>query len=122
MTYVSSRHNTQLEPTPGTHNIYWIGDGGHGWLAVSLEAYPAAIEYGTGFGYMNDNYIFLEEDMEATAFLMDHPQVMGANGRGMLAEKIYEGDAPVRRLRRNLEMLDMEAFKARLHAENSVTV
>lgn len=122
MEYVPSKHNTQPTPTRATHSVYWIGDDGHGWLAVSLEAYPVAIEYGTGFGYMDNDYVYLEEDLEAVAFLMDYPQLMGANKRGMLAEKQYLGDAPIRRLGRNLDMLDQEAYRARLYAENSVTV
>ena len=122
MTYVSSKHNTQPTPTAATHSVYWIGDAGHGWLAVSLEAYPVAIDYGSGFGYLSDTYIFLEEDLEAVAFLMDHPQLQGANKRGMLAEKQFLGDAPIRRYRRNYDILDTVAFSARLAAANSVTV
>jgi hypothetical protein len=122
MEYVSSKHNTQPTPTRATHSVYWIGDDGHGWLAVSLEAYPVAIDYGSGYGYMDNDYVYLEEDLEAVAFLMDHPQLMGANKRGMLAEKQYLGDAPIRRLARNYDILDTAAFSARLAAENSVTV
>jgi len=122
MTYTISKHNTQPEPTSATHSVYWIGDDGHGWLAVNLETYPQALDYGTGFGYLDNRYVYLEEDMEAVAFLMDHPQLMGANRRGMLAEKQYLGDAPIRRLGRNLDMLDQEAYRARLYAENSATV
>jgi hypothetical protein len=119
MTYMQSRWNTQPEPTPDTHNVYWISDDGHGWLAVSLHAYPGAIEYGTGFGYMDNAYIFLEEDLEAVAFLTDHPELAGANKRGELAEKRYDGDAPVRRLGKNLDIMDTEAFYARCSAENT---
>jgi len=104
MTY-ASKHNTQSESTKVTHNVYWIGDSGHGWLAVALDAYPEAIEYGTGFGYMDNTHIYLEEDVEAVAFLDNHPQIAGSNKRGMLAEKIYDGDAPIRGLGRNLDML-----------------
>lgn len=122
MEYVSSKNNTQPTPIPARHSVYWIGDAGHGWLAVSLKAYPVAIDYGSGFGYLDDDYIYLEEDLEAVAFLMDHPQLEGANKRGMLAEKQYLGDAPIRRLRRNYDILDTVAFSARLSATNSVTV
>lgn len=122
MEYVSSKHNTQPTPTNATHGVYWIGDDGHGWLAVSLEAYPVAMDYGSGYGYMDDTHVYLEEDLEAVAFLMDHPQIKQANGRGELAEKQYLGDAPIRRLRRNYDILDTAAFSARLAAENSVTV
>jgi hypothetical protein len=120
MTYVSSKHNTQPTPTPATHNVYWIGDDSHGWLAVSLEAYPVAIDYGSGYGYMDNNYVYLEEDLEAVAFLMDHPQLRGASKRGMLAEKQYLGDAPIRKLRRNYDILDTAKFSAKLAAVNSV--
>lgn len=101
------------------HSIYWISDPGHGWLAVSLEAYPEALDYGTGFGYLNNTHVFLEEDLEAVAFLTDHPEVTGSNKRGMIPEKGYDFDAPVRRLGRNLDMLDTESFYARLRADNA---
>lgn len=104
------------------NETYWISDGGHGWLAVLLEAYPTAIDYGSGYGYMDNTYVYLEEDLEAVAFLRDHPQVADANGRGELVEKYYEGDAPIRRLERNYDILDTAAFSARLAAENSLTV
>lgn len=122
MEYVSSKHNTQPTPAKATHSVYWIGDDGHGWLAVSLDLYPEAIDYGSGYGYMDSDYVYLEEDLEAVAFMRDHPQLKDANGRGMLAEKQYLGNAPIRRLARNYDILDTAAFSARLAAENSATV
>ena len=119
MSYTPHPMNTQPTPTQATHNIYWISDPGHAWLAVSLEAYPDAIDYGTGFGYMDVTHIYLEEDLEAVAFLTAHPELAGSNKRGMLAERSYDFDAPVRRMNRNLEMLDTDTFMAEMRAMNA---
>ena len=53
----------------------FISDPGHGWLEVATDKYPDAIEYGTGYGYQNGKYIYLEEDCEAPAFLKAHPEI-----------------------------------------------
>lgn len=111
--------NTQPTPTQATHNVYWISDPGHAWLAVSLEAYPDALDCGTGFGYLDHTHVYLEEDLEAVAFLDRHPDLAGSSKRGELAERSYDFDAPVRRMGRNLEMLDTDAFMARLRAQNA---
>jgi len=50
-------------------NFNFIADDSHGWLEVSLIEYPEAKEYATGFGYINGNTIYLEEDDEASAFI-----------------------------------------------------
>jgi len=49
----------------------FISDDSHGWLAVSLEKFPKAFNFGTGFGYIDDfaKVIYLEEDYEASQFL-----------------------------------------------------
>jgi hypothetical protein len=47
----------------------FISDDSHGWLAVSLTEYPEAKKFATGFGYINGNTIYLEEDDEATGFI-----------------------------------------------------
>jgi len=100
-----------------TTTVYWINDPGHGWLAVSLEAYPDAWNYGTGFGYEDGRWIYLEEDVEAAAFLMDHLDIAKQSSTGQLAEKSYDFDAPVRRLRPNMAMLDYDAYMQRRRAE-----
>ena len=111
--------NTQPTPTPtpDTHGLYWIDDPGHAWLAVSLEAYPDAYNYGTGFGYLDNRFIYLEEDVEAPAFMLDHPEIQHASSAGQLAERRYDFDAPVRRKRPNMPMLDTEAYYERARAE-----
>lgn len=84
----------------------WVADSGHAWLVVELADYPEAINFGTGYGYMDNSRIYLEEDVEAVAFLEVHDEINGKH----LAERIYDGDAPCRRLSRNLEMLDVKKF------------
>ena len=39
----------------------WIIDPGHGWLAVPLDKYPDALDYGTGYGYVSPGWAYLEE-------------------------------------------------------------
>jgi hypothetical protein len=48
-----------------------ISDAGHSWLEVSLDQFPNAKQFGTGFGYINGNTIYLEEDVEMPQFLGD---------------------------------------------------
>lgn len=48
-----------------------ISDAGHSWLEVSLDQFPNAVEFGTGYGYINGNTIYLEEDVEMPQFLGD---------------------------------------------------
>lgn len=47
----------------------FINDDSHGWVEVSLTEYPEAKNYATGFGYINGNTIYLEEDVEAENFI-----------------------------------------------------
>jgi len=48
-----------------------ISDAGHSWLEVDLRQFPNAIQFGTGYGYINGNTIYLEEDVEMPQFLGD---------------------------------------------------
>ena len=107
--------NAQTTITPTLP--HWISDDGHGWLVVELSDFPDAIEFGAGYGYMDNSRIYLEEDIEAVAFLDAHPEIRGCD----LAEQIHDGDAPCRRLYRNLDMLDVEAFYIRRHAQNAAS-
>lgn len=88
-----------------TPTLEWISDPGHAWLAVSLEAYPDALNYSTGYGYMDNARVYLEEDWEAVAFLTAHPEL---DGRSIL-ERVYDFDAPCRRLNRAPAMLEVTA-------------
>lgn len=47
----------------------FIHDDSHGWLEVNLNKYPEAKNYATGFGFINGNTIYLEEDVEAQNFI-----------------------------------------------------
>ena len=109
--------NTQPTPTPETHGVYWITDPGHAWLAVDLDAFPHARDYGTGFGYKHGKWIYLEEDLEATAFLEGYPQLLHAARAGQLATKSYDFDAPCRWYNNNEPRFDFEAYLARKRAE-----
>ena len=47
----------------------FISDAGHAWLEVDRSEYPDAIQFSTGYGYINGITIYLEEDVEAPLFL-----------------------------------------------------
>lgn len=92
------------------HSVYVITDPGHGWLAVDTRVYPDALDYGTGFGYRSGDWAYLEEDCEAVAFLMDHPEIVRA--------ELYRQDYPrtyavCRQYPRIPDRLDFDAFMAR---------
>ena len=87
-----------------TPNVYWIDDPGHAWLAVNMAEYPRAVNYGTGFGYRDTQYVYLEEDCEAPAFLADYPELQQLSVSGGLVEKRYDDNAPVRNYRPNVNM------------------
>lgn len=65
----------------------FITDNSHGWMEVSLTEYPEAVNYGSGFGYINGDKIYLEEDVEAENFIY-HLMSMGENPT--FNEKVYE--------------------------------
>lgn len=48
-----------------------ISDASHSWLEVDLNQFPDAVQFGTGFGYINGKTIYLEEDVEMPQFLGD---------------------------------------------------
>lgn len=87
----------------------YLKDAGHGWLEVSLRKYPDALEYGTGFGYLDaeGGTIYLEEDCEAGAFLKAHPEA-----RQSIYVEHYDGDSAVRRLPHNEARLDVSSLYA----------
>jgi hypothetical protein len=74
--------------------IIWHVDPGHAWLQVPLADYPGALAYGTGYGYWDEENVYLEEDCEAPAFLVAHPEIDPARISG----RRYEDDAPLRSL------------------------
>lgn len=53
----------------------WHVDAGHAWLKVSAIDYPDVWQYGTGYGYRDGDYAYLEEDVEAPAFLVAHGDI-----------------------------------------------
>lgn len=85
----------------------YVTDAGHGWLEVDLTEFPDAVEYGTGFGYIDRQYgsIYLEEDCEMGAFLKAHPEA-----RERIYHENYNGESAVRRLPHNEARLDLAAF------------
>jgi hypothetical protein len=86
----------------------WIIDPDHAWLEVNMDAYPDAVDYGTGFGFVDyqARLIYLEEDCEALGFLRAHPEIDPSN----LPEQGYEGYAPCRILRNNPSKFDVSSL------------
>lgn len=84
----------------------FIEDSGHGWLEVSLSEYPNAVDFGTGFGFldMQKGFIYLEEDMEAYAFCdwLFNGEVTRARE---IQHEFFEGDCWVRNLPKNKALL-----------------
>jgi hypothetical protein len=81
----------------------WILDAGHGWLEVSLHAFPDALDYGTGYGYHDPRagVAYLEEDCEAGAFIAGHGLDDKAGRWTVLDYSMTgTGDAPCRHLPR----------------------
>lgn len=85
----------------------FITDDGHGWLAVDLNEYPSARNFGTGYGYINDrtNIIYLEEDCEAYAFLKSLWDGDTSKARD-LPHEVIDGYALLRKLPNNEAVFD----------------
>jgi len=80
-------------------NFNFISDDSHGWLEVSLIAYPEALAFADGSGYINGNTIYLEEDGEAPLFL-HHLKNEGIEYS--ITEKNYDGQWYGRSYARNV--------------------
>ena len=61
--------------------LAWISDPSHAWLAVSLHpelGFPEAVEFASQYSYFqplgvwDNGLIFLEEDVDAPAFIKAH--------------------------------------------------
>ena len=92
----------------------WHIDGGHAWLAVDLHKHPSALEYGSGFGFIDtDNgVIYLEEDSEAPAFAIANAAVFVQSVAGRLISHDHGKDAPCRSLPRNEARLVLPEYTA----------
>jgi hypothetical protein len=92
----------------------FIFDDGHGWLEVSLEEYPEALECGTGFGFIDSrkNVIYLEQDCEAAKFMKKYPKAFNSRSEDVL----LNGYSHIRDLPRNEKMWEMsETENYRIH-------
>lgn len=89
----------------------WHIDGGHAWLAVDLHKHPSALEYGSGYGFIDiDNeVIYLEEDGEAPAFAVKNATVYTQAVSDRLTKIRHEGDAPCRSFPRNRALTPTQA-------------
>ena len=91
---------------------YYRTSPSHGWLKVSLTDFPDAENYGTGFGYHDipKRHVYLEEDVEMPAFLMDHPEVV-------VVEQYMNSDAGMRALPHIEKRLDYDAYIERRYGK-----
>jgi len=58
-----------------THGLTVWSDPGHAWLRVPKAQYPDWADYGTGYGYQDDEAAYLEEDVEIGLFLNRHEEL-----------------------------------------------
>ena len=61
------------DQTIGEHPIaeaLWISDPGHAWMRVPLESVKGLTI--SGYSYRDDRYAYLEEDDDATAWLLHY--------------------------------------------------
>ena len=66
----------------------FISDDSHGWMEVNTTIYPEALKFATGFGFINGNTIYLEEDDEAENFIYH----LRSQGEPItFIEKVYDG-------------------------------
>jgi hypothetical protein len=107
--------HTPAQATLIPRALRWATDSGHEWLKVPLAEYPDALDYGTGFGYLDARHglAYLEGDLEASAFLDAHPAVT------IGGEDYHDGSHPCRRLPALPDVLDVEAYYATCRARTS---
>jgi hypothetical protein len=91
----------------------FIMDDGHGWLEVSLVEHPKAWNYGTGYGYIDDDTstIYLEEDCEALGFIKWLYDGDVSKARE-LPHEIVSGESAIRRLPHNEAVFDTSKLYA----------
>ncbi len=74
----------------------WITDAGHGWLVVSLDAHPDALDCASPYSYVTADQIALEEDRDAGRWLDRHPEYASLRLTHVDWSNVGRGDAPVR--------------------------
>lgn len=98
--------------------LEYIIDPGHGWLKVSLKAYPDALASGSGYGYLTATHAYLEEDVEMGHFLLTHPEVDPTTVPVRHVE-YFHAPSPIRSIPRHIGLDDLRRLEeARTAAGN----
>jgi hypothetical protein len=82
-----------------TKTYTWIKDAGHAWLKVSKPEYLLSGFEASRYSYQDDEYVYLEEDMDAPRYL-----TLYQPNPGHIPTEHHNGMSPVR----NLEKLGDE--------------
>ena len=53
-------------------NLKWIIDDAHGWLRVDKLKYIRSNFRASPYSYYDDEYVYLEEDMDAMLYINEH--------------------------------------------------
>jgi hypothetical protein len=77
-------------------NLTWIADPSHAWLKVPLNQLGDR-KY-SNFSYKDEEFAYLEEDCDATLFLMSNKVTM--QDAEQIPEEYTDGSSEVRRYRR----------------------
>jgi len=73
-------------------------DPGHGWLAVPIDEVTQLGLAISNYSYTDGATVYLEEDLDATAFLNAYEEVTGT--RPFIGTMRYDSDAPCRSMTR----------------------
>ena len=94
-----------MMPFDDNYDYTWITDIGHApsfvpdtpskWLRVRKDEYHLTGYQATGHSYQDDKYVYLEEDVDAPAYLRLHQP----NPKD-IPEEHYNGLSPVRQMKR----------------------
>lgn len=90
--------------------IGWVSDSGHSWLKVNFVDYPSALEFTTGFGFIDQarGFVYLEEDCEAVGFLKaSNSGAIDWEAVAEFPEESFDDVAPCRSLPRSAAVFDV---------------
>lgn len=79
------------------HDLRFFSDGSHGWLRAPRDLIKqlGVKEKISGYSYMNDQYVYLEEDCDIMAVLSAIPE-SGRKAFMALVPETYHHQSPVR--------------------------
>ena len=76
--------------------VKFFSDPSHGWLRVPLREVKGSGIYISSYSYMDGEYAYLEEDLDATTFIRH----FGKDNLKFLDEEFVNHESPIRDLQR----------------------